>query len=59
MAPTSVSQGATNICDTPTCHALSKRLLETVNLNVDPCSDFFQYTCKFTLLLHTPVFFNA
>lgn len=51
MAPTSLSQGApSSICDTPACHALSKRLLETVNLNVDPCSDFFQYTCKFTLI---------
>ncbi|KAG2234285.1 hypothetical protein INT48_002875 [Thamnidium elegans] len=45
MAPTSVSQNAPSICDTPACHALSKQLLETVNLNVDPCSDFFQYTC--------------
>lgn len=48
MAPSlsSITQRAPKICDTPACHDLSERLLATVNLNVDPCSDFFQYTCK-------------
>ncbi|KAI9363314.1 hypothetical protein BD770DRAFT_469954 [Pilaira anomala] len=47
MAPSlsSLTQRDLKICDTPACHDLSERLLATVNLNVDPCSDFFQYTC--------------
>lgn len=53
MAPTTLSaiaqQASGGVCNTPTCLALSKTLLANVNLNIDPCSDFFQFTCKDTM----------
>lgn len=49
MAPTTLSaiaqQASGGVCNTPACLALSKTLLANVNLNIDPCSDFFQFTC--------------
>ncbi|GAA5806833.1 hypothetical protein MFLAVUS_000181 [Mucor flavus] len=39
-------QAATsNVCTTPLCHAIGNEFAQYVNLNVDPCSDFFEYTC--------------
>lgn len=34
------------VCDTLQCQEISAILKTFVDLNVDPCSDFFQYTCK-------------
>ncbi|KAG2231970.1 hypothetical protein INT48_001279 [Thamnidium elegans] len=47
MPPTPVSlfSGSSNICTTPLCYNISETLKYYVNLNADPCSDFFQYTC--------------
>ncbi|GAA5812984.1 hypothetical protein MFLAVUS_006448 [Mucor flavus] len=45
MPPVSLSSGSSNICTTPLCYNISETLKTYVNLNADPCSDFFQYTC--------------
>ncbi|KAI8375082.1 hypothetical protein EDC96DRAFT_562630 [Choanephora cucurbitarum] len=34
-----------NVCNTTACIAASEYILSRVNLTIDPCSDFYQYTC--------------
>ncbi|KAI7892362.1 uncharacterized protein EV154DRAFT_462639 [Mucor mucedo] len=47
----SLSQRALpDVCLTPKCVEIAESILSSVNLNVDPCSDFFQYTCGNWLL---------
>ncbi|CEP07739.1 hypothetical protein [Parasitella parasitica] len=36
---------AANVCTTPDCLATSAFIKQYVDLNVDPCSDFFEYSC--------------
>jgi hypothetical protein len=38
-----------NVCTTPECINASDFVKQHVNLTVDPCSDFYQYTCTFDL----------
>ncbi|KAL9545505.1 hypothetical protein MBANPS3_007114 [Mucor bainieri] len=49
MPPTSLFQRApaptSNVCNTPDCQATATFIKQYVNLNVDPCSDFFEYAC--------------
>ncbi|CAO3650280.1 unnamed protein product [Mucor fragilis] len=47
MAATSLTNGTANstACSTPACAALANAILGDIDLNVDPCSDFYQYTC--------------
>jgi len=32
-------------CLTPECYEFSKRILSKIDLNVDPCEDFYQFSC--------------
>lgn len=40
-------RGIPDVCTTPNCAQIAESIMSYVNLNVDPCSDFFQYTCKY------------
>ncbi|KAK4511349.1 uncharacterized protein ATC70_012564 [Mucor velutinosus] len=44
---TSLSNSTSNItvCSTPECTILANAIMADLDLNVDPCSDFYQYTC--------------
>ncbi|KAI8889922.1 zincin [Backusella circina FSU 941] len=42
-APT--TQTTNNVCQTVECRETAKSILAYVDFNVDPCSDFYQYTC--------------
>lgn len=33
-------------CETQVCKETASSILHDLDLNVDPCSDFYQYTCK-------------
>jgi hypothetical protein len=37
---------ATPVCDSQVCQTTAASILNDMDLNVDPCSDFYQYTCK-------------
>lgn len=32
-------------CNTQVCKDAAKSILSDLDINVDPCSDFYQYTC--------------
>lgn len=36
-------------CETQVCKDTASAILHDLDLNVDPCSDFYQYTCKHIL----------
>jgi hypothetical protein len=42
----STGQQTESVCHTEQCVKTGKSILDFVDLNVDPCSDFYQYTCK-------------
>lgn len=50
MAPLVTSLNTTaainDICFTDSCIKTASSLLHSIDMNVDPCSDFYQYTCK-------------
>ncbi|KAK0089205.1 hypothetical protein PV325_008517 [Microctonus aethiopoides] len=33
------------VCETKTCHEASRRMLASMNRDVDPCNDFYQFAC--------------
>ena len=35
-------------CSTPACLKAAESILADIDLNIDPCSDFYQYTCMCT-----------
>ncbi|KAI8645191.1 hypothetical protein BD408DRAFT_382426 [Parasitella parasitica] len=45
MNSLSNNTGNSMACSTPECVAVAKSILNDVDFNVDPCSDFYQYTC--------------
>lgn len=38
-------------CETQVCKDTAYSILHDLDLNVDPCSDFYQYTCKLVAVL--------
>lgn len=38
---------ATSVCTSHACQTAATSILNDLNVNIDPCSDFYQYTCKF------------
>jgi hypothetical protein len=32
-------------CDTPGCHKAAKALRHSINTSVDPCDDFYEFSC--------------
>lgn len=49
MAPSSLLlPRAPNVstCSTPECLKVAQDVLHDIDFNIDPCSDFYQYTCK-------------
>lgn len=46
MVSLSVPSSSSEVCSTPGCIQSALNVLADVDLNVDPCSDFYQYTCK-------------
>lgn len=38
-------------CETQICKDAASSILHDLDLNVDPCSDFYQYTCKLKYIL--------
>lgn len=53
----------TNICTSQTCQSAAKSILDSIDFNVDPCDDFYQYTCKcnfaFSLLFRNVQFLGG
>ncbi|KAI8078350.1 hypothetical protein BDF21DRAFT_363405 [Thamnidium elegans] len=46
MASNSLLVRANNVtCSTQECISIAQSILNDIDLNVDPCSDFYQYTC--------------
>jgi hypothetical protein len=37
---------STATCTTQVCQDAAAAILHDLDLNVDPCTDFYQYTCK-------------
>lgn len=42
----SVPNSSLNECTTQACQEAAKSIREYVDFNADPCTDFYQYTCK-------------
>ncbi|KAI8144065.1 hypothetical protein BJV82DRAFT_608195 [Fennellomyces sp. T-0311] len=42
-------------CQTPACHAAAKKIMEFVDLNADPCTDFYQYSCGSWMKSHMDI----
>ncbi|KAI8369908.1 hypothetical protein EDC96DRAFT_588764 [Choanephora cucurbitarum] len=45
MATSLVLNSADEICITKSCIEIAASLLQSIDMNVDPCSDFYKYTC--------------
>ena len=40
-----VNRSADNVCMTPSCVELASTVLKTMNPSIDPCKDFYNYSC--------------
>jgi hypothetical protein len=49
---------ATSVCTSHACQTAATSILNDLNVNIDPCSDFYQYTCKFKSCLQNKPFLN-
>ncbi|KAI8330426.1 hypothetical protein BC941DRAFT_485542 [Chlamydoabsidia padenii] len=45
MVSLSVPSSSSEVCATPSCIQSAVNILADIDFNVDPCSDFYQYTC--------------
>ena len=46
--PAGVEEGeneSSEICNTPECVVAAHSLIQNMDLNADPCEDFYQYAC--------------
>lgn len=48
----STTTNNTNVCSTSECIKTANSISADIDLNVDPCSDFYQYTCKLSTFFH-------
>lgn len=48
----SVFSEGNNVCLTKECHDASANILKTMNPDVDPCDNFYEYACKSSVSLH-------
>ena len=40
-----------DICFSSACVQTAASLLQSMDMNIDPCSDFYQYTCKIIIAI--------
>uniref|UniRef100_A0A1X7TUR9 Endothelin-converting enzyme 1 n=2 Tax=Amphimedon queenslandica TaxID=400682 RepID=A0A1X7TUR9_AMPQE len=45
LQATSSSNSQTNVCTSPSCIKLASNVLQFMNTSVDPCQDFYNYSC--------------
>ena len=41
----SSASSSTTVCNTTVCTALAQQVLNNINTNVDPCQDFYNFSC--------------
>ncbi|ORX62831.1 zincin [Hesseltinella vesiculosa] len=45
ILPTLLGLSSQKVCNTPVCHQIAETLKHDVDFNLDPCQDFYAFTC--------------